>query len=218
MKRLFLFAGLLLLISVLALSSPACFPTSTGTTTTTTTDMPTIVAFSATPAEMTEGESTTLMWNVTSATSIQIDQGVGSGLAAAGTTSVSPGSSTTYILTASNSAGSSTQSVTVTVTSAASTTPTTPTTPTPPPPALPPNIVVFDIAPNIIHHPPGPGPNNATMRWEVQNANSVTINGIAEPHSGSRVLSPSLGTHTYTLRATNAKGTVTRTQALKVIP
>jgi len=56
------------------------------------------------------------------------------------------------------------------------------------------------------------------MRWEVQNANSVTINGIAEPHSGSRVLSPSLGTHTYTLRATNAKGTVTRTQALKVIP
>ena len=215
MKRLFLFAWLLLLIGSLALSSPACFPTSTGTTTTTTTDMPTIVAFSATPTEMTEGESATLIWNVTNATSIQIDQEVGSGLAAAGTISVSPSSSTTYTLTASNSAGSSTQSVTVTVTSATSTPSTTPTTP---PPALPPNIVVFDIAPNIIHHPPGPGPNNAAMRWEVHNATSVTINGIAEPHSGSRVLSPSLGTHTYTLRATNANGTVTRSQVLKVIP
>jgi hypothetical protein len=209
MKRLFLLAWLIPVISVLALGSPACFPTSTGTSTTS--EMPTIVAFSATPTEITEGESATLMWNVTNATSIQIDQGVGSGLAAAGTSSVSPSSSTTYTLTAGNSAGSSTQFVTVTVTEAAS-------TPTTPPPALPPNIVVFDIAPNIIHHPPGPGPNNATMRWEVKNATTVTINGITEPHIGSRVLSPSLGTHTYTLRAINANDAVTKTQVLKVIP
>jgi len=216
MKRLFLFSWLLLLISVLALSSPACFPTFTGTTTTTTTDMPTIVAFSATPTEMTEGESATLIWNVTNATSIQIDQGVGSGLAAAGTISVSPGSSTIYTLTASNSAGSSTQSVTVTVTSATSTPPTTPTPP--PPPALPPNIVVFDISPNTIHKPPGPGPYSATMRWEVKNATSVTINGLSEPHSGSKTLTPALGTHSYTIKATNANGTVTRTQSLHVVP
>jgi len=217
MKKLFLFSGLLILISVLALSPIACWPTSTGTTTTTTTDMPTIVAFSATPTEMTEGESTTLMWNVTNATSIQIDQGVGSGLAAAGTTSVSPGSSTTYTLTASNSVGSSTQSVTVTVTVAESTAPTTPTTP--PSPALPPNIAFFDISPNNINRPPGIGAHSATMRWEVHNATTVSINGISEPHSGSRTLSPSsLGTHTYILRATNAAGAVTRAETLHVNP
>jgi len=220
MKRLFLFAWLILLISSLALSPLACFPISTGTTdttdTTTTSDTPTIVAFSASPTEITEGESATLIWNVTNATSIQIDQGVGTGLAAAGTTSVSPSSSTTYTLSVSNSEGSATQSVTVTVTEAASTTPTTPTTP--PPPALPPNIVVFDISPNTIHKPPGPGPHSATMRWEVKNAASVTINGLSEPHSGSKTLTPALGTHSYTIKATNANGTVTRTQALHVVP
>src|SRR4030043_1315743 len=195
MKRLFLFAWLILLISSLALGSLACWPTSTGTTTS---EAPTIVAFSVTPTEITGGESATLIWNVTNATSIQIDQGVGTGLAAAGTISVSPSSSTTYTWTVSSSAGSSTQTVTVTVTEAESTTPTTPTTP--PPPALPPNIAVFDISPNSIHQPPGPGPYSATMRWEVHNATTVNINSVSEPNSGSRTLSPSsLGTHTYIL-------------------
>src|SRR4030043_2279381 len=106
MKRLFLFAWLILLISSLALGSLACWPTSTGTTTS---EAPTIVAFPATPIEITEGESATLIWNVTNATSIEIDQGVGTGLAAAGTISVSPGSSTTYTLTGSRRAGNATQ-------------------------------------------------------------------------------------------------------------
>jgi hypothetical protein len=79
--------------------------------------------------------------------------------------------------------------------------------------------VVFDITPNTIHKPPGLGPFSATMRWEVRNATSVTINGLTEPHSGSRTLSPSaLGNHTYILRATNANDTVTRSQVLHVIP
>ena len=213
MKRLFLFACLLFLISSLALSSFACWPTSTSTTTTV---APTIVAFSASDTEITDGDSTTLIWNATNATSVQIDQGVGSGLAAAGTISVSPSSSTTYTLTVSNSAGNATQSVTVTVTAAAST-PSTTTTTTPS--TLPPNIAVFDISPNSIHRPPGPGPYSATMRWEVHNAITVNINGISELHSGSRVLTPlTLGTHTYILRATNANGAVTRSQVLLVTP
>lgn len=211
MRKLFLLGLLLLLVSGLALSPTACFPTSTSTTTV----APTIVAFSAAATEITEGSSTTLIWNVTNATSVQIDQGVGSGLATAGTISVSPSSNTTYTLTASNSAGSATQSVTVTVTSSTSAPPTTPTTP---PSGLPPNIVVFDITPNIIHSPPGPGPNKALMRWEVLNATSVTINGIIESNSGNRILTPPLGTHTYTLKATNAYGTETRTQLLHVNP
>jgi len=209
MNKSLLFASLILIISVLALSPTACWPTSTDTTTEA--EAPTIVAFSASPTEITEGESATLIWNVTEATSIQIDQNVGTGLAAAGTMSVSPTSSTTYTLTASSSAGSATQYVTVTVTEAEESTTTTP-------PELPPHIAFLDISPNLIHKPPGPGPYSATMRWEVQNATSVTINGTSGLHSGSRTLSPSLGTHTYTLKATNANGTVTKSQVLKVTP
>jgi len=215
MRKLLIFASLLLLVSACIAILPSCKSPSAGTTT----GAPTIVAFSASPTGITAGQSATLIWNITNATSVQIDQGVGSGLAVAGTTSVSPSSTTTYTLTASNSAGSVTQSVTITVTSS-TTTPTTPTTPTPPspPPGVPPNILVFDISPNVINKPPGPGPHLATMRWDVRNAASVTINGIAEPHSGSRTLQPPLGTHTYTLRATNAHGTDTRSQVLHVKP
>lgn len=208
MKKLALFGSLLLLVGIGIAIMSSCMPTSTG--------VPTIVAFTASPTGITPGGSATLIWNTTNATSIQIDQGVGSGLAVAGTTSVSPSGTTTYTLTASNSAGSVQQSVTVTVTSS-STTPTTPTTPTPPP-GLPPVVMVFDIIPNAIHHPPGPGPNKALMRWEVRYATTVTINGNPEPHSGNRILSPPLGTHTYTLRATNAHDTVIRIQVLTVVP
>lgn len=79
-------------------------------------------------------------------------------------------------------------------------------------------IAVFDISPNVINLPPGPGPHSATMRWEVRNAVSVTINGNPEPPVGSRTISPGLGTHTYVLKATNQHGTVTRTQTIQVKP
>jgi hypothetical protein len=217
MRKLLLVVSLLLLVGGCMPSFPSCSNASIGTTTS---GVPTIVAFTANPTSITAGQSATLIWNVTNATNIQIDQGVGSGLGAAGTISVSPSSTTTYTFTASNSSGSVTQSVTITVTSSSSTPATTSTpTPTPPtPPGLPPNIVAFDISPNTIHVPPGPGPRTATMHWDVRNAASVTIDGNPEPLSGSRILTPPLGTHTYTLRATNANGTDERTQVLHVVP
>lgn len=219
MKKLLVPFLLLLLICIA--SFPACFGTSTSSTTTT--GAPTIVAFTASPTVITPGQTATLVWNVTNATSVQIDQSVGSGLAAAGTVTVVPSYTTTYILTAGNSSGSNSQSLTITVTSSSSATPST-TTPSSipsapsPPSGLPPNIVAFDISPNTINIPPGPGPRVATMRWDVKNAASVTINGNPEPQSGSRTLTPSLGTYTYILRATNANGTDTRTQVLHVVP
>ena len=73
-----------------------------------------IVAFSASPTEMKAGESATLLWNVTGATSVTIDQGVGK-VAAAGTKGVSPTKTTTFTLTATNSAGTNTQPVTLTI-------------------------------------------------------------------------------------------------------
>lgn len=211
MKRALLFS--ITLIGVLLLNVVGCFSATT-TNTGTASGAPIIVAFSAADTTLTKGESTTLIWNVTGATSVQIDQGVGSGLAAAGTISISPSSDTTYTLTASNSAGTVKQSVTVTVTAATQPPVPSPTTT----PGLPPDVAYFDIDPNIIHTPPGPGPNNALMRWDVRYAASVTIDGVPVSSSGSKLLSPPVGTHTYTLKATNAYGSVVKTRVLKVIP
>jgi len=75
---------------------------------------PIINSFSGNPLILTEGESATLSWIVTDATTITIDQGIGS-VALSGSTSVSPTSTTTYTLTAINSAGSSDATVIITV-------------------------------------------------------------------------------------------------------
>ncbi|MDD5311489.1 MAG: hypothetical protein PHO26_00440 [Dehalococcoidia bacterium] len=213
----------LLILTPLLLLSLSCttwpFSTTTSTTSTTTsTSTPSIVAFTASPTSITAGQTATLIWNVTNATSVQIDQGVGSGLAVAGTVSVTPSSTVTYMLTASNSAGSVTSSVTVSVTSSSSST--TPPPVTTPAPALRPNIVVFDISPNIINAPPGTGAHSAVMRWEVHNAATVTINGSPVASAGSQTLTWSLGlgTHTYTLRAFNPAGEDVKTQAIRVNP
>ena len=76
--------------------------------------VPIINSFLANPSTITVGESSTLSWSVTDATSVTIDNGIGS-VALTGTTAVNPTTSTTYTLTATNSAGSVTGSVTVTV-------------------------------------------------------------------------------------------------------
>jgi len=74
---------------------------------------PVISSFSASPATLTAGQSTSLAWVVSGAKSLAIDSGVGS---VSGTgLSVAPTTTTTYTLTATNDAGSSTASVSVRV-------------------------------------------------------------------------------------------------------
>jgi len=63
---------------------------------------------------MLAGGSTTLGWSVSNATSVTIDNGVGS-VSSAGTTVVSPAASTNYTLTATNAAGSTSVTLTVVV-------------------------------------------------------------------------------------------------------
>ena len=208
----------LLLIMPFLLLALACWPFGTTSTSTSTTDSsakPAIVAFTATPNSITAGQSTVLMWNVTNATSVQIDQGVGTGLAVAGTLTVTPTTTTTYKLTSSNSAGSQEASITVSVTTSSSSSPS---TSAPAPGALRPNIVVFDISPNAINIPPGSGPHQATMRWEVRNAVNVTLNGASVPLTGTQILTPPLGVHNYILRAYNPQGEDSKTQVLHVNP
>ena len=75
---------------------------------------PIINSFLANPPTINEGESSTLNWSVTDADTVTIDHGIGA-VALAGTIIVNPITNTTYILTATNSAGSVTATMNITV-------------------------------------------------------------------------------------------------------
>ncbi len=81
---------------------------------------PTIDSFSASPGSISAGGTATLNWGaVNGADSVDIDQGIG-GVAAPGSATVSPGSTTTYTMTAHCGSNSATRQTTVTVSGAPS--------------------------------------------------------------------------------------------------
>ena len=88
--------------------------TSTTTPTTTTAEIPVVDYFVANPSIISYSGSSTLGWNVSNATSVTIDNGVGS-VSSAGTALVSPAASTVYTLMATNAAGWTTAIATVMV-------------------------------------------------------------------------------------------------------
>jgi hypothetical protein len=148
--------------------------------------------FSAAPTTITSGQSSTLTWSSTNATTISIDNGVGS-KPTSGSVSVSPTSTTTYTLTANGPGGQVTKTATVTVTQPAPT-------------------VTFTANPTTV----GSG-QASTLTWNTTNATSVTIdNGVgSQPLSGSTIVHPTLTT-TYTLTATGAGGTMTGSATVTV--
>jgi len=89
--------------------------TSTQTVTISTGSKPTISAFTANPTSISSGSSSVLSWATSGATSIVITPGTFTSTSASGSTSVSPTATTTYTLTATNSAGSVTSTATVTI-------------------------------------------------------------------------------------------------------
>jgi len=84
--------------------------------------LPTVTSFTANPATVTAGQPTTLSWTTSGATTLTIDNGVGN-VTNLTSIAVTPPQTTTYHLTATNSAGTASGAVTVTVNSG-----------TPPPP------------------------------------------------------------------------------------
>jgi len=72
--------------------------------------------FSSNPSAINSGGTTTLMWNVTGANSVSIDQGIGL-VDVTGTRVVSPATSTVYTISATNAAGTVTRSSLTTVNS-----------------------------------------------------------------------------------------------------
>jgi uncharacterized cupredoxin-like copper-binding protein len=162
---------------------------------TVTVNQPPSITFSASPTTITPGQSSTLTWITTNATSVTIDQGIGA-QALTGSMIVSPGATTTYTLTATGAGGTRTATTTVTVSA----------------PGLP--QVSFTASPATIA-----AGGTSTLSWATANATSVAIDsGIgAKPLNGSMPVSPA-ATTTYTLTATGAGGTKTATATVTIAP
>jgi hypothetical protein len=113
-KLVFLCLSLLLLLIVI----PGCFtiPVQSTNPTTPVVTPPVIIEFSNNPSTINSGGTSTLLWNVTGATSVSIDQGIGQ-VSVAGTREVSPATSTVYTISATNSTGTVTRSAVATVNS-----------------------------------------------------------------------------------------------------
>jgi len=73
---------------------------------------PAIILFSATPPEITLGQSTNLKWSIKDATSVTIDQGIGE-IAATGSKELSPAKTIAYTLTATNAGGTVSKSIVI---------------------------------------------------------------------------------------------------------
>jgi hypothetical protein len=145
---------------------------------------PTVNFFTATPAAITTGQSSTLSYSVTNATSVTIS-GISTTLnTTTGSVPVTPTTTTTYTLTATNAIGSVTVPVTVVVNAAVATLTSCYATPT--------NIIAGE---------------SATLNWVSSGATAVNIQpGIgAVALSGNYPVSPTANT-TYTITATGPGG------------
>jgi hypothetical protein len=147
------------------------------------------VTLSATPLEITRGESTTLTWTSTNADTCMISPDIGS-VDAGGWVSVSPVETTTYEITATGAGGEATASVNVVV-------------------IQPAPMVEIAVSPDAIH----PG-ESATLTWNATDAESCAIEpGIGDvAPSGSMAVSPA-ETTTYTITATGFGGDEVSDQA-----
>ncbi len=191
MKRILLQLAALFAMS---LALVACGGGSETVATPPTGSTPTIGAFGASPATITVGQSTTLNWSTTDATSVSISPGVGS--VTGSSTAVAPTSTTVYTLTATNSNGSSTANATVTVNAGSG--------------GSAPTIASFTASPASIQ-----SGQSSTLSWSVSNATSLSIAGIGAVTGTSRSVSPT-STTTYTLTATNSNGSTTANATVTV--
>lgn len=153
---------------------------------------PEITAFTATPASVTAGQSTTLAWTVNGADTIEIAANVGQspGVVTGDSVTITPSATTIYKLTATNSGGATTRTVQVTVDDPA------------------PVIGSFVVYPNTIT-----AGESTMLYWDVTGAVSLSISADVGPSPGvvtgnSREVTPA-ATTLYTMTATSASGKVT---------
>jgi hypothetical protein len=156
--------------------------------------LPLINSFTATPSSVHLGNKTTLAWDVSGATSISIDNGVGP--QTGHSVDVTPSTTTTYTLTATGPGGSVPATVTVTVL----------------PAVAKPVITEFSASPNDV-----PFNGSTNLSWTVTGANSISVTDGTTTTDLTTKTPPyawTLGTaasYTFTLTATNDGGSVTST-------
>jgi hypothetical protein len=158
--------------------------------------MPKLAVCTAVPMTITAGESANIIYNSLNADTVTITPGIGS-VPLNGQVTVSPMSSTTYTVTATNSFGSDVCSVNIQVT-----------------PGSAPRIIRFSAGPVSI--PPG---GTSTLVWQVENATTVSISPSVGTVGlvGTQDVTPTQTT-TYTLTATNNFGSVPATATVTVTP
>lgn len=145
------------------------------------------------PESLLAGESATLQWTSTNATSVEIDQGVGTFATESGSVQVKPTFTTTYTATAKGTGGTSTTSATVTIA------------------ANDQLGVSLTAAPLTIS-----AGGKTQLTWSSQNAASVRIDPQIGPVnlSGTLQIAPA-NTTTYVATATDAAG-ATKTASVTV--
>ncbi len=155
-----------------------------------------LLACYATPSNIILGESATLNYQVTNATSVTINPGNLSVGNTSGSVTVTPTASTTYTITATGPSGTTSCSVAVNVTKGEL-----------------PRIIRFSAVPGTIM-----SGQNSTLLWVVENATKVNISPVLGDVSlgGTQDVSPA-ATTLYTLTATNVAGSVTATATVNVI-
>jgi len=151
-----------------------------------------IILFTATPDVVQKGNSVTLTWQVTNATSVSID-GIGE-VQASGTRKMKPTENTVYTLTATGEGG--TQTATADVEIAAGPLP----------------IILFTASSESVQIG-----QPVTLKWQVTNATEVSISGgIGKVQlKGSKQLKPT-ETTTYTLTAVGEGGTQTEAVSVEI--
>ena len=159
---------------------------------------PQVGSFTVVRPLISAGLPVTLSWKIDPAsTDVSIDQGVGSvfGMTTNGVGSITldpgPTATTVYEITANHANGDSSAQVVVTVTNL-------------------PVIHEFIATPAI----GGPG-DNATLSWEVFNAESLVLDGVAV--TGTSLVKVLTTSQTFILMATNGNGTATKSVSATVV-
>ncbi len=154
-------------------------------------------AFVSTPADKVyhAGDKVTLQWNTTNATSVSINNSVGT-VAADGSKSVIINKTTTYTLTAKGTGGNDTCTTKVVVT-----------------PKTVASCDAFTVSKNTVPY----GGGNVTLNWSTTNASAVSISGIGNVAvDGSKSVFVSANT-TYTLTAKGTDGNDTCVAKVTVV-
>ena len=175
--------------------------TVTVSTTVTVNQVPPTVQFSASPTVVLKGGTSTLTWSTSNATSLTINNGIGTvSTPTGGSVPTGPvNQTTTYTANATGPGGNATATATVTVSTLA---------------------VTLTASPSTISSGSPPG-NQVTLSWTSTDAVSVSINqgvGIvcttaASCQSGSVAVNPT-ATTTYTATATDPNGLTTTANAV----